>query len=370
MIDLYHSDQPADMMAGFFFIGGFKNYPMYNEQMKKVLLAVILFLAIAFTFSSLAEMEKVGAVLMTGDWRFLSTALVLEIIWLGIVGSTFSALYRIVGIPDSTRRLWKLASASQFANVIAPTGGMSAAAVFITDAYRNQKSTARVTVIYTLSTFFEYIGFLFVLILGLGILASGYSIHAAEITASIFLLLAAVALAIILYLAMVSEEYLGRFLTGCSRLINFVVRPIIRQNWLKEERALSFSRELAEGVSDLKKHPFELFKPLGLAVINKALLILILWLVAMAFNTNLKPDVLIAGFSTGYLFLIVSPTPSGVGVMESVMALSLRSLGLSLEAATVITLAFRGITFWIPLLIGAVNFRLFHTNSNETARTV
>lgn len=357
------------MMAGFFY-GSLKKITMYNEQMKKLLFAVILFLVIAFAFSSLAELGKVGAVMMTGNWYFLSAALVLEMAWLGIVGSTFSSLYRIAGIPDSTRRLWRLASASQFANVIAPTGGVSAAAVFITDAYRNQKSTARVTVIYTLSTFFEYVGFLFVLILGLGILASGYSIHPAEITASIILLLAAMALAIILYLAMVSETNLGRFLTGSSRLINFFVRPVIRQDWLREERALSFSRELAEGVTDLKNHPYELLKPLGLALINKALLILILWLVSMAFNSNLKPDVLIAGFSIGYLFLIVSPTPSGVGVMESAMALSLRSLGLSLESATVITLAFRGITFWIPLLIGAINFRIIHTNFNGTAETV
>jgi glycosyltransferase 2 family protein len=111
--------------------------------MKKLLLAVILFMAIAFGFSSLAEMEKVTTVLRAGDWRFLATASVLEVGWLVIVGATYSSLYRIVGLPDSTRRLWKLASASNFANVIAPTGGVSAAAVFISDACRNKASTAR-----------------------------------------------------------------------------------------------------------------------------------------------------------------------------------------------------------------------------------
>ncbi|NLF50437.1 MAG: flippase-like domain-containing protein [Leptolinea sp.] len=338
--------------------------------MKKLLLAVILFLAIAFAFTSLAEIEKVAAVMVTGKWQFLTAALILQICWLGIVGATYSSLYRIVGIPDTTRRLWKLASAAQFANVIAPTGGVSAAAVFLSDANRNQKSTARVTVIYTLSVFFEYIGFLFILILGLGILASGHSIHAAEIAASILLVLAATALAVILYLAMVSEALLGRFLSGCSRLINSIVRPIIQQDWLHEKRALSFSRELAEGVSDLKRHPNGLLAPLGLALTNKALLILILWLIAMAFETYLRPDILIAGFSIGYLFLIVSPTPAGVGVMESAMALSLRSLGVTLETATVITIAFRGITFWIPLVIGAINFKMCQSNFTGSAETV
>jgi len=105
--------------------------------MKKLLLAVILFLAIAFAFTSLAEIEKVAAVMVTGKWQFLTAALILQICWLGIVGATYSSLYRIVGIPDTTRRLWKLASAAQFANVIAPTGGVSAAAVFLSDANRN-----------------------------------------------------------------------------------------------------------------------------------------------------------------------------------------------------------------------------------------
>jgi len=181
------------------------------------------------------------------------------------------------------------------------------------------------------------------------------------------LVLAALGLAIILYLAMVSEALLGHFLVVCSRGINYVVRPFIRQNWLIEDRARSFSSELAEGVTDLKKNPRDLLAPLGLALANKALLITILWMVSLAFQVPLKAEVLIAGFSIGYLFLIVSPTPAGVGIMEGAMALSLRSLGLALETATVITLAFRGITFWAPMIIGAINFRNLPMDSNRNS---
>jgi glycosyltransferase 2 family protein len=338
--------------------------------MKKLLLTVVLFLAIAFSFSSLAEMGKVIAVLETGDWRFLAASGILEFGWLIVVGATYSSLYRIVGLSDSTQRLWKLASASNFANVIAPTGGMSAAAVFISDARRNKTSTARVTVIYTLFIFFEYTGFLCVLVLGLGILASQNSLHTAEITASILLVLVAFGLAVILYLAMVSETLLGKLLAFCARGINRLVRPFIRRDYLSEDRARSFSSELAEGVSDLRQNPRDLLAPLGLAIANKVLLVLILWMVSLAFQTSLKFEVLIAGFSIGYLFLIVSPTPAGVGIMEGAMALSLRSLGLALETATVITLAFRGVTFWAPLLVGAVNFRNLHTNSDGNSPTI
>jgi uncharacterized membrane protein YbhN (UPF0104 family) len=39
------------------------------------------------------------------------------------------------------------------------------------------------------------------------------------------------------------------------------------------------------------------------------------------------------------------------------------------EAAAVVTLAFRGITFWLPLLIGFIAFRLLHAPAIELTRT-
>jgi uncharacterized protein (TIRG00374 family) len=311
-------------------------------------------------------MEKTAAILRSGDWTFLLGALLLETGWFYIVGATYSALYNIVGIPDSIRRLWKLGSAANFSNVIAPTGGMSAAALLITDARRNNFSSARATVVYALFVFFDYTGLLCVLTVGLGILASRNSLHWAEITASIILLLAALGLAAILYLAMLSETLLGKVLSISARGINRVLKPFIHRNYLSENRAHSFASEIAEGISDLKQNPKELLAPLGLAIANKALLMIILWLVALAFQTPLSAEVLVAGFSIGYLFVIVSPTPSGIGIMEGAMALSFRSLGIALETATIITLAFRGITFWVPLIVGAVNFRNLHTNLDNS----
>ncbi len=40
------------------------------------------------------------------------------------------------------------------------------------------------------------------------------------------------------------------------------------------------------------------------------------------------------------------------------MTLVLNSLGMPLAAAAIVTLAYRGVTFWFPLLYGMVAFRL------------
>ena len=57
------------------------------------------------------------------------------------------------------------------------------------------------------------------------------------------------------------------------------------------------------------------------------------------------------------LFYIVSPTPGGLGFVEGALILVLTSLGVPQAGATVVTLAYRGITFWLPFLLGFVALR-------------
>ena len=77
----------------------------------------------------------------------------------------------------------------------------------------------------------------------------------------------------------------------------------------------------------------------------------------LAFKVPTTVAVVVAGFSIAYLFVIISPTPAGVGIVEGVMTLALKSLGIPLEAAMVVTLAYRSVTFWFPLLLGMISFR-------------
>jgi uncharacterized protein (TIRG00374 family) len=102
----------------------------------------------------------------------------------------------------------------------------------------------------------------------------------------------------------------------------------------------------------------ELIWPFLFALNNFALLICVLAFTFLALGTPFSVGTLVGGFAIGYLFLIVSPTPSGLGVVEGVMTLTLASLRVQLEAAALITLTYRFITFWFPLAVGAVAFRL------------
>ena len=93
---------------------------------------------------------------------------------------------------------------------------------------------------------------------------------------------------------------------------------------------------------------------------GKVLMMLVLMVSFLSFQVPFTPGTIIGGFSISYLFLIVSPTPSGIGIVEGIMPLALTSLRVPWSQAVIITLAYRGITFWFPLGVGAIAFRMLN----------
>lgn len=95
-----------------------------------------------------------------------------------------------------------------------------------------------------------------------------------------------------------------------------------------------------------------------------------LYALFLAFHEPVGIGVLVAGYAIGVLFWIVSITPQGIGVVEGMMALVYTSLGVPAAQGAVIVLAFRGLTFWLPLLIGFFALRQVKTFAGATrART-
>jgi len=85
---------------------------------------------------------------------------------------------------------------------------------------------------------------------------------------------------------------------------------------------------------------------------------MILAMTFMAFGVPFSIGTIVAGFASAYLFLIVSPTPYGIGVVETLLPLALTSLSVAWEDSVIITLVYRGITFWLPLFLGGLSFRI------------
>jgi uncharacterized protein (TIRG00374 family) len=209
-----------------------------------------------------------------------------------------------------------------------------------------------------LGLFLDYVAFLFVLTLGLIVLFRRNDLDPTEIVASGVMFAIAAGLGFLLYLGSRSADALGNALAWLARLVNRVMQPFIHRAYLSEARAHEFADEMASDLKALPEKYQNLIIPLLYSLAGKALLICVLLAVFMAFQVPFSAGTIIGGFAIAYLFLIITPTPAGVGIIEGVMPLALSSLRVPWSEAVVITLAYRGITFWIPLTVGGIAFRM------------
>ena len=331
----------------------------YNHfDMKRFIVIVFLCLGGILIILSFSELEDIISTLQTANPWYLVLALGIQLVWFAVLGWTFKSIYGVLGLKESLRRLTLVATAGGFVNVVAPSAGIGGMAIFINDGRGRGQPAGKVMVAGALYFLLDEAAFLCILALAMIILVRRGNLSISEITAALLLLAMACVIAFLLYLGYRSAETLGNVLAKMARLVNHVVRPFIRREYLSEARAHAFAAEIAEGLGSLPEKPRSLFQPFLLSLLNKSLLMLILLAAFLSFGVPFTAGTIIGGFAIAYLFLIVSPTPSGIGVVEGVMTLALGSLSVDLSQAVVITLAYRAVTFWAPLAVGALAFRI------------
>lgn len=337
--------------------------------MRKIIFTVVLIFAAIFVIIQYSEVEAIAKTIRGGDWRFLSIAFLLQVVWLFNIAVMYKVIFRGAGIDERIEKLVLMASASNFVNIVAPTAGMSGMAVFISEARRRGYSPGRVTVAGVLFVLFDYAGFLSILAVGIVVLIRRNTLNIPEIIAALLLLVTAISISYLMFLGLQSSQRLGQALLKGTRFINRLLHPMIHREYLSEHRPIEFAQEASDGLKSLAQRPVFIITPLILALTGKLILMLTLGLVFLSFDLVPSPGTLVAGFSLGYLFTIVSPTPAGIGFVEGGLALALTSLYVPLSQAIVIALTYRGITFWLPMLFGIYSFRILSQTKGANPAT-
>lgn len=337
--------------------------------MRKFIFILVIFLGAAFVYLSFSELESILRTLRQGNLWFILLAVLIQLAWFLLAGLIFQSLYHVLGMENTVYRFSLLAASALFINIVTPSAGVGGVAVFISDARRNGQSVGKVTVANMLYLFLDYVAFLFVLALGLIVLFRRNDLGPTELAASGVMLAIAAGLGFMLYLGARSADALGNALAKMARLINRILDPFLHRAYLSESRAHEFAHEMASDLKSLPEKVHNLSTPLLYSFASKALLMFILLSIFLAFQVPFTAGTIIGGFAISYLFLIVSPTPSGVGIVEGIMPLALSSLRVPWSEAVIITLAYRGITFWLPLGAGAVAFRMLERENKPTRQT-
>jgi uncharacterized protein (TIRG00374 family) len=102
----------------------------------------------------------------------------------------------------------------------------------------------------------------------------------------------------------------------------------------------------------IDRHPKCLVYTLGLALMVHVISLACLYTIFLAYRHPIALGPLTAGFGMGIVFWVITVIPQGVGATEGIMTLVFISLGVPRTKAITIALVFRGVNFYLPMLVG------------------
>lgn len=332
--------------------------------------------AVAFIWlviSRFAEIRKLVEVLMHGQWQWVLVALVLQVIYHIVYAGLYASSFDTVGVQSRVLNLVPVLFASMFVNAAAPSGGASGAALFVDDASRRGQSAPKAVIGTLMVWIADFSSFALVLVAGIIILVNYHDLKLYEVAGALVLIIIIASLTGAILLGLWQPALLRRVLGWVQRTVNRLAERFGRHDILDEKWASNNTDEFIEAARAITLHPRQVGRSFAIALLAHAIDLATLQALFLAFHEPTHLGVLVGGYAMGVLFWIVAITPQGIGIVEGVMALVFTSLGVPVARATIIALAFRGVTFWLPLLIGFVliqRVRVFRTKEQPRLDTV
>ena len=328
---------------------------------RRWLLIILTVLFLWLVISRFIELEQLRNTLAQGKWGWVLAAILAQMAYYLVFSGSYQAAFYTVEISTRISELLPLTLGSLFVNVVVPAGGAAGAALFSDDLARRGRPAARAATGVLLQLIADFSAFTLLLIPGMIYLFVQHDLKVYEIIAAVILLLVTIGLCAILLLGLWKPTWLQRLFDWSQRTANWLFGKLNRSLSLSSDWAERNAQEFNAAASAVLRHPGRLVITIAVAFAAHIIDILTLYLIFLAFNQPIGPGALAAGYAVGILFWIISITPQGIGVVEGVMVLVFTSLGISATVATTVTLAFRGLTFWIPMLLGFVAIRRIRT---------
>lgn len=324
-----------------------------------IILLTILFLW--FVASRFAELEQLKTTLATGQWEFVLAAVLAQGFYYTIFASSYHFAFKTVDIPTRTRDLIPITLGSLFVNVVVPAGGAGGVALFAETLTRQGKSAARVATGMLLQLITDLTAFTLLLIPGMVYLFMEHDLKFYEIGAAIILFLITTSLSSILLIGIWRPGWLHRLFAWFQRTAKWVSCRLHRSPALAEDWSQKNADEINLASAAVAGHPARLLRTVGIVVLAHLVDLASLYLLFLAFNQPISPGALVSGYAICILFRVVSITPQGIGIVEAMMTLVFTSLGIPGSVATTVTLAYRGLTFWFPMLLGFLAVHRMHS---------
>ncbi|MDQ7843394.1 MAG: lysylphosphatidylglycerol synthase transmembrane domain-containing protein [Armatimonadota bacterium] len=270
-------------------------------------------------------------------------------------GALYRGVFRIFATEIALGDAVLLSLVMAFASLALPAGTASGIAFFVTAARDRGIAASRALLTGLAYYLFDYAALTPVLLLGLMVLHLHHDLGPASLAAVGFFYIVALTVAALVAWGLIQPQFVASRIARANAWLRRRLRWTRR---LLPQRSSAFGDEIQEILTQVRAQPLRAIPPLLHAAILQVISIALLAVVFAALDYRLAPAVLIAGYAVGAVFMVVSITPSGAGVVEAGMTLTLTSLGVPLEVAAAGTILYRLYTFWLPMVAGFLTLRL------------
>ncbi len=318
-----------------------------------ILIAAFVWLAV----SRFTEAERLVAALVQGEWPWVLMAALAQAISYALLALVFQASFAAAGVRSRWGHLVLVTLGAVFVNTLAPSGGVAGTALYADDAARQGESPARAAAATLIASVADFAAFALVLVVGFVYLFGYHDLTFYEVGAAVVLLVMTAGQALFLFLGFAHPQLLRHTLSWLERLIDRAFRWIKRRSPLGDGWALRTASDLAGAARTAWTRPWQLGRAVLVSLALHAVNLGSLYCLFRAFHQPVPFAVLVAGYVVAILFLNVSPIPQGVGIVEGTMTLVFVSLHIPTATALLATLAFRGLSFWLPLVAGFLVLR-------------
>lgn len=301
-----------------------------------------------------ASLKDLGAELAAASWPWIAAAVALHFAFYVAYAYLYERAFALVRVHSRMWRLLQLVFVSYFVNSVAPAGGAAAAALFIGDSVKRGQSGARTAVGVVLVAIADIATLLPFLVYAVLYLIRRRDFTAYDAAAIASFSIFAFALVGAVVLGHNRPALLEKLLDRVRRLANWFWRKIRKRDLVGRHWTHEIATELHEASKAIAADPKGILLVTGIGILVHLINMAVVWALFPAFSQSVEPGVALVGFSLGIVFFFVAIVPQGIAVVEGMMALVFTSLGVPGHKAAAIALVFRGINYWLPLLIGAL----------------
>jgi glycosyltransferase 2 family protein len=302
--------------------------------------------------SRFANMKQLIGGLRQGRLSLIIIALAFHLVYFMLYAGLYQVGFRTVGVKVRMWDLVPLVFVSLFVNALLPSGGAGGAAIFIDDAIQRGQSGARAAVGVVWVLIADLTSLVPFLMFGDVFLHQHQALKFYDVLGTGIFLFFISGLSFLFVLAYWRANLLQAVLSFVRWLFNHVMQWLKRPNSLEEGWPRQTAQDLAQAVNTVLSARRWMATSLAVGFFLHAFNLVGLYILFLAFQQPVRLGTLVAGFGIGIVFFIITIVPQGVGAVLGVMTLVFNSMGIPRTSALVISLAFRGMNFWVPLVCG------------------